>query len=59
MEELEQHTCRKFHDIWAIDGKFWIGDGIQYYPLKSPTQNEQPDRNNRRGNRTDYLVEDL
>jgi hypothetical protein len=46
-EELSDHECRELKDVWAFDGRIWIGDGIQYYPLKSPTnlnnQNKHPD----------------
>jgi len=54
-EEQAEHECRKFTDIWAIDGRFWVGDGVQYYPVL-PTSNEQPYRNTLRWNTTKMMV---
>jgi hypothetical protein len=54
-EEVTEHKCRELTDVWAIDGKFWIGDGVRYY-LLPPTFSEQPDRNTRKGNTTKNLV---
>jgi hypothetical protein len=53
-EELQQHVCTKATTVWAIDGKIWIGDGKNWYPLTN--RKSTTDSNNGRFNRTTTIV---
>jgi hypothetical protein len=54
-EEAVEHKCRELTDVWAINGKFWIGDGVRYYPI-SPTKLQQPKKTPSEDNTTKLLV---
>lgn len=54
-EEAGQYKCRKFTNLWAIDGNFWIGDGVPYYPL-STTKVQQPNKTPDEDSTTAFLV---
>jgi hypothetical protein len=53
-EEAVEHKCCEL-TVWAINGKFWMGDGVPYYPI-SPTKLQQPKKTPDDCNTTKSLV---